>query len=63
MQLSGYTDSSATPSTLRSYASDATGASGSSGCSITFPVKKGDYYKCTYSVADSAAMYFIPMGV
>lgn len=60
--LSGLTDSSNPPTTLVAYSSDASGASSGSGESITFTVKKGEYYKVTYSVADSFVMYFTPLG-
>lgn len=60
--LKGYTDSAASPTTLRAASSSSSGASGSSYVSIFFPVKKNDYYQVTYGTADSFTMYFIPIG-
>lgn len=61
--LQGLSDSANPPTTLRAAFSSSSGASGSSYCSITFPVKKNDYYKITYGTADSITIYFIPLGI
>jgi hypothetical protein len=54
--LDGITDSSATPVTVRTRNYDSsTGAT----LSVTFPVKKDDYYKVT---GDTVVMYWLPLG-
>ncbi len=56
--LSGYTDSSTPPTTLRAVCES---PSLNSGMSITFVVLKGDYYTVTASSA-TGVMVFIPIG-
>lgn len=58
LQLIGYSNSSSPPTTVRVRSEDRT-QSDSTAESVTFPVKKGDYYKVTVSGA-SATMYWIP---
>jgi len=56
--LTGYSDSNAAPTTIR--AANHTNAAGG-GPSITFPVKKGDYYKVlTNGSYSDAAHFWIP---
>jgi len=57
--VTGYTDSSNPPSTIRARNKE----DGEDWCyaSITFPVKKGDYWKVTGT--SIAAIYWIPLGV
>lgn len=61
--LRGYSDSSTSPSTLRSASSLNSGAAGASYLNIMFPVKKGDYFHVnTSGTADTITMYFVPLG-
>lgn len=61
-----YTDSSATPTTLLSTSACVTDAAGNyqSTCTVTFPVRKGDYYKFTFSniATCGGVVNFTPMG-
>lgn len=53
-----YSDSAATPTTVRSQ-----GFGGAAGtCSVFSPVKKGDYYQVTTSGGGGFFMYFIALG-
>ncbi len=62
-QLYGYTDSNASPTTLRAASSLSAGAGATTPyLSVFFPVRKNDYYKVTYGTADSFTMFFIPLG-
>lgn len=57
--ISGYTDSSASPTTKRvtSHSGTVDQPGG-----ITFPVKKNDYYKVTRDTGSTVTMYFISLG-
>jgi hypothetical protein len=57
--LTGYTDSSSTPTTARVSQQYVTGGA----CTICFPVKKNDYYQVTRSATGGTfSMYFLPLG-
>jgi len=61
-QIAMYSDSSNPPTTLRGrYGS---GVDQGSGATITIPVRKNDYYKCTWSATDAGTptLYFISSG-
>ena len=59
ISLSGYTDASNPPETIRQKTSSVTGQY----CSITFPVKKGHYWKVTGDGGGSVtSVFWLPVG-
>lgn len=61
-QLSGYTDSSTPPTTIRAQDFDAA-TDDAIGASITMPVRKGDYWKVNRSGGSTGySIYWIPLG-
>jgi len=58
--LLGYTDSSNPPTTQRASGRDRGDDADDSDSTITFPVRKGDYYKVT-NTAGGVAIYWIPL--
>lgn len=57
--LDGYTDGSNPPTTRRGHVEQA----GTTAASVTFPVRKGDYYKISSAQTPSASeIYFLPQG-
>jgi hypothetical protein len=60
-EILGYTDSSATPTTVR-FRLSTTSISGNKGVSFTMPVKKDDYAKVTSSGATAPTIFWLPIG-
>jgi len=60
--LTGYTDSSNPPTTIRSKFS-AEAVDGTAYGTILLPVKKGDYWKIVVDAGTADSLYWLPMGV
>ncbi len=62
LDVSGYSDSNANPTTLRAQSyTDGVHPSGAT-LNIFFAVKKGDYWKVTANAGSAAAVWWIPLG-
>ena len=57
-ELTGVSDANSTPSIVRAI----NYGNNDGFCSITFPVRKGDYFQVTEANEASEAMYFLPIG-
>ncbi|MDD5568199.1 MAG: hypothetical protein PHY88_03235 [Candidatus Omnitrophica bacterium] len=61
--ISGYTDSSSTPSRIRAFHKDNGDDADDSSGSITMPVRKGDYWKVVLEGSwSTCSIYWLPLG-
>lgn len=60
LSVNGYTDSSSSPTTIVAGGNDTNSSNGRG--TITFVVRKGDYWKITDNGSCSHTIYFTPMG-